>query len=256
MIDPGAAVDPAARLGKDVSIGAGSIIGPEVEIGDRTWVGPHVVIRGAVRIGCDNRIYQFNSLGEVPQDMKYAGEPASLEIGDRNVVREFCTFNRGTGHGGGVTRIGDDNWIMAYVHVAHDCRIGSHTIMANGTTLAGHVDVADRVTFGAFTMMHQFCTIGTHAFTGMGAVILKDVPPFVIVSGNPAHPHGLNTTGLKRRGFGEETLRHLRRAYKTLYKQGLTVDRALEQLQGLATECPEVATLLECFKNTSRGVVR
>lgn len=192
MIDPRAIIDPKAELAADVHIGAFSIIGPEVVIGAGTWVGPHVVVNGPTRIGRDNKIFQFSSLGEMPQDKKYQGEPTLLEIGDRNVIREFCTLNRGTAQGGGVTRIGHDNWIMAYVHLAHDCLIGNQTIFANNASLAGHVVVEDQVILGGFTQVHQFCTLGAHSFTAFGSGIAKDVPPYVMVAGHPAAPHGLN----------------------------------------------------------------
>lgn len=256
MIHPTAEVDPGARLADGVQVGAWSIIGAGVEIGEDTWVGPHVMIQGPTRIGKNNRIYQFNSIGDVPQDKKFAGEDSSLQIGDRNVIREYCTFNRGTQGGGGVTRIGDDNWIMAYVHVAHDCRVGNHTTLANGATIAGHVSVGDHVTFGAFTMVHQFCAIGEHSFSAMSTVILKDVPPFVTVSGNSARPHGLNKEGLARHGFDADTLRELRRAYKTVYKQGLTVNEAVAALAGAAAQFPQVAVFRDFVAGSTRGVVR
>ena len=256
MIHPTAEIDSDARLADGVQVGAWSIIGTGVEIGEDTWVGPHVVIQGPTRIGKNNRIYQFNSIGDVPQDKKFAGEVSSLQIGDGNVIREFCTFNRGTHGGGGVTRIGDDNWIMAYVHVAHDCQVGNHTTLANGATLAGHVSVGDHVTFGAFTMVHQFCAIGEYSFSAMSTVILKDVPPFVTVSGNSARPHGLNKEGLTRHGFGADTLRELRRAYKTVYKQGLTVNEAVAALAGAAAQFPQVAAFRDFVASSTRGVVR
>jgi len=256
LIHPTAEIDSDARLADGVQVGAWSIIGTGVEIGEDTWVGPHVVIQGPTRIGKNNRIYQFNSIGDVPQDKKFAGEVSSLQIGDGNVIREFCTFNRGTHGGGGVTRIGDDNWIMAYVHVAHDCQVGNHTTLANGATLAGHVSVGDHVTFGAFTMVHQFCAIGEYSFSAMSTVILKDVPPFVTVSGNSARPHGLNKEGLTRHGFGADTLQELRRAYKTVYKQGLTVNEAVAALAGAAAQFPRVAAFRDFVARSTRGVVR
>ncbi len=256
MIHPSAEIDPQARLADGVSVGPWTVIGPGVEIGEDTWIGPHVVIRGPTRIGRKNRIFQFNSIGDVPQDKKFSGENSRLEIGDGNVIREFCTFNRGTEGGGGVTSIGNDNWIMAYVHVAHDCQIGNHNTLANGTTLAGHVSVGNFATFGAFTVVHQFCAIGAYSFSAMGTVVLKDVPPFVTISGNSARPHGLNTEGLKRRGFDTDTLRALRRAYKVIYKQGLTVDQALSALEEPAQKHAEVAALRDFVAGSTRGVVR
>lgn len=256
MIHPTAEIDPDARIADGVHVGAWSIIGAGVEIGQDTRIGSHVVISGPTRIGENNRIFQFNSIGDIPQDKKYSGEVSRLEIGDGNFIREFCTFNRGTDGGGGVTRIGSDNWIMAYVHVAHDCQVGSGTTMANGTTLAGHVVAGDNVTFGAFTVVHQFCAIGDHSFSAMGSVIFKDVPPFVTVAGNSARPHGLNTEGLKRRGFDAETLRDLRRAYKAIYKQGLTVEQAIAAMEETATAVPEVALLRNFVAASRRGIVR
>jgi UDP-N-acetylglucosamine acyltransferase len=256
LIHPSAEIDSEARLSESVSVGPWSVIGPGVEIGEDTWIGPHVVIQGPARIGRKNRIYQFNSIGDIPQDKKYSGEQSRVEIGDGNVIREFCTFNRGTEGGGGVTRIGNDNWIMAYVHIAHDCQIGNATTMANGTTLAGHVTVGNFVTFGAFTVIHQFCAVGAYSFSAMGSVVLKDVPPFVTVSGNSAKPHGLNTEGLKRRGFDTDTLGALRRAYKIIYRKGLTVDQALAALEESANRHPEVAALRDFVAGSTRGVVR
>jgi UDP-N-acetylglucosamine acyltransferase len=256
LIHPTAEVDPGARLADGVQVGAWSIVGAGVEIGEHTRVGPHVVIQGPTRIGKNNRIYQFNSIGDVPQDKKFTGEDSRLEIGDGNVIREYGSFNRGTQGGGGVTRIGDDNWIMAYVHVAHDCRIGNHTTLANGATLAGHVSIGDHVTFGAFTLVHQFCAIGEYSFSAMGTVILKDVPPFVTVSGNSARPHGLNKEGLTRHGFDAGTLRELRRAYKTVYKQGLTVNEAVAALEDAAARIPQVAAFRDFVAGSTRGVVR
>lgn len=256
MIHPTAIIDPGARLASGVSVGAYSVIGAGVEIGAGTWIGPHVVINGSTRIGRNNRIYQFSSVGEVPQDKKYAGENTLLEIGDGNVIRESCTINRGTVQGGGVTRIGNNNWIMAYVHIAHDCIIGNETVFANNASLAGHVTVNDYVIIGGFTLVHQFCAVGAYAFTAMGSAISKDVPPYLMVSGHMAKPHGLNTEGLKRRGFGPETISQLRRAYKILYRSNHTVEQALEQLRSLVPECAEVGPLVEFLEKTTRGIVR
>jgi UDP-N-acetylglucosamine acyltransferase len=225
-IHPTAIVHPGAKLGEDVEVGAYSLIGEHVEIGAGTRVGPHVVINGHTRIGAGNRIFQFCSLGEEPQDKKYAGEPTRLEIGDHNVIREFCTFNTGTVQDTGVTRLGNDNWIMAYVHIAHDCEVGDHTIFANNATLAGHVHIGDYAILGGFTGVHQFCRVGAHVITGIASVVRQDVPPFLTVAGNPLAPHGVNSEGLKRRGFSPEALAGLKRAYKTLYKSGLTLAEA------------------------------
>ena len=256
MIDPRAIIDPKAELAGDVHIGPYSIIGPQVVIGAGTWVGPHVVINGPTRIGRDNKIFQFSSLGEMPQDKKYQGEPTWLEIGDRNVIREFCTFNRGTVQGGGVTRLGHDNWIMAYVHLAHDCLIGNQTIFANNASLAGHVVVEDQVILGGFTQVHQFCTLGAHSFTAFGSGITKDVPPYVMVAGHPAAPHGLNVEGLRRRGFSSETIAQLRRAYKFLYRSNLILKDAMEQMRALAEETPEVGEMIRFLEKSSRGIIR
>ncbi|BAV33931.1 UDP-N-acetylglucosamine acyltransferase [Sulfuricaulis limicola] len=255
MIHPLAIVDPGAKIGKDVQIGAFSIIGAGVEIGSGTWIGPHVVINGPTRIGSDNRIYQFSSLGEGPQHLGYKGEPTRLEIGDRNIIREYCTFNRGTTGGGGVTRLGHDNFIMAYCHLAHDCQVGNRTIFANGTSLAGHVHVEDQVIFGGFTMIHQFCRVGAHAMTGISTVTFKDIPPYLLVAGNTAVPHGLNVRGLKRRNFSEQSIEALRQAYKLVYKSGLRLSEATEQLAQAATN-PEVRHFLDFIKQSERGIVR
>jgi len=257
LIDPSAIVDDGARVGENVSIGPYSIIGAGVEIGAGTVIGPHVVIRGPTRIGRNNRIYQFCSLGDDPQDKKFAGEADSrLEIGDGNTLREFCSINRGTGGGGGVTRLGDDNWIMAYVHIAHDCLVGSHTVFANNATLAGHVIIDDHVILGGFTGVHQFCRVGCHSFSAIASVIVKDVPPYVTVSGNTAAPGGLNREGLKRRGFSRESINALKQAYKTVYRDGLLLKDALEQLQPLCDEHPEVKHFVEFISSSTRGIVR
>jgi UDP-N-acetylglucosamine acyltransferase len=255
VIHPLAIVDPGAKLGKDVQIGAFSIIGAGVEIGSGTWIGPHVVINGATRIGSDNRIYQFSSLGEAPQHLGYKGEPTWLEIGDRNIIREYCTLNRGSAGGGGVTRLGHDNFIMAYCHLAHDCQVGNRTIFANGTSLAGHVRVEDQVIFGGFTMIHQFCRVGAHAMTGISTVTFKDIPPYLLVAGNTAVPHGLNVRGLKRRNFSEQTIEALRQAYKLVYKSGLRLSEATEQLAQMDAN-PEVRHFLDFIKHSERGIVR
>ncbi|MDH5512711.1 MAG: acyl-ACP--UDP-N-acetylglucosamine O-acyltransferase [Gammaproteobacteria bacterium] len=256
MIHPQAIIDPGAKIGKDVAIGAFSIIGADVEIGNGTWIGPHVVITGPTRLGSENRIFQFCSLGEAPQHTGYQGEPTRLEIGDRNIIREYCTFNRGTAGGGGITRMGNDNFIMAYCHVAHDCRVGQRTIFANGTSLAGHVVVEDQVIFGGFTMVHQFCRVGAHAMTGISTVTFKDIPPFLLVSGNTAVPHGLNIRGLKRRNFSEQSIESLRQAYKLLYKSGLRLSEAVEAMALLARSCPEVKYFHDFIQKSERGIVR
>jgi UDP-N-acetylglucosamine acyltransferase len=256
VIHPQAIVDSGARVGKDVHIGAFSIIGPGVEIGDGTWIGPHVVISGPTRIGPNNKIYQFCSLGEAPQHTGYKGEPTRLEIGARNIVREYCTFNRGTVGGGGVTRIGDDNFIMAYCHVAHDCHVGNRTIFANGTSLAGHVTVEDQVIFGGFSMIHQFCRVGAHVMTGISTVTFKDIPPYLLVAGNTAVPHGLNLRGLKRRNFSEEAIDALRQAYRIVYKSDLRLSEAVARLELMARTMPEVSYFVDFIKKSERGIVR
>lgn len=256
-IHPTALIDRGARLGANVSVGAYSIIGADVEIGDGTWIGPHVVIEGPTRIGRDNRIFQFSSLGAMPQDKKYGGEPTRLEIGDRNVIREFCTFNRGTVQDAGVTRLGNDNWIMAYVHLAHDCQVGNHTIFANNAQLAGHVQVGDWAILGGFTVVHQFVRIGAHALTAMGTILLQDLPPYVTAAGNPAAPHGINAEGLKRRGFSADSIAALRRAYKTLYRSGLTREEAAAAIAaGAATADSPLVPLVDFLKTPGRGIIR
>lgn len=256
MIDPTAIVHSGARLGDNVSIGPYSIIGEHVEIGDGTQVGPHVVITGHTRIGKDNKIFQFSSLGEVPQDKKYKDEPTRLEIGDRNVIREFCTFNCGTAQDAGVTRIGNDNWIMAYVHLAHDCQVGNNTIFANNAQLAGHVQVGDFAILGGFTGVHQFCHVGAHCITAVGSVVLKDIPPYVTAAGNTAKPHGINSEGLKRRGFSAQAIAEVKRAYKTLYRSGLTLEEANQALAEQAQTCPEIQTLVDFLAHSTRGIIR
>ncbi|MDD5248312.1 MAG: acyl-ACP--UDP-N-acetylglucosamine O-acyltransferase [Rhodocyclaceae bacterium] len=255
-IHPTAIVHPAARLGSGVDIGAYSIVGEHVEIGANTWIGPHVVIGGHTRIGCDNRIFQFSSIGAEPQDKKYAGEPTRLEIGDRNTVREFCTFNCGTAQDVGVTRLGDDNWIMAYVHLAHDCQIGNRTIFANNAQLAGHVHVGDWAILGGFTAVHQFVRIGAHSMTALGTILLQDVPPYVTAAGNPAAPHGINSEGLKRRGFSSAGIMAIKRAYKTIYKSGLKLDEALASVAAEAGKVAELAPLADFLAQPGRGIIR
>lgn len=254
-IHPTALVDPGAQLADDVEIGAFSVIGPHVSIGAGTTVGHHAVITGHTTIGERNRIFHFVSLGEAPQDKKYAGEPTRLVIGDDNVIREFCTFNLGTAQDRGETTVGSHNWIMAYVHIAHDCVVGDHTIFANNASLAGHVEVGDWAILGGFTGAHQFVKIGAHVMTGISSVLFKDVPPFVMAAGQPAAPHGLNSEGLKRRGFSKETLAVLKRAYKTIYREGLTLPEALEKLEADRAQ-PEVAQLIEFLGRSERGIIR
>ena len=255
-VDQRAIVDPSARIGNNVSIGPYSIIGPDVEIGDDSWIGPHVVINGPTSIGKENRIFQFASIGEIPQDKKFHGEQSRLEIGDRNTIREFVTINRGTEDGGGITRIGSENWLMAYIHIAHDCILGNNIIMANAASLAGHVRVDDFAILGGFTLVHQFCAIGAHSFCGMGSAISKDVPPYVMANGNPAHPHGLNIEGLRRKNTSKETMQGLREAYKIIYRGGHTIKEATVHLRGLSESCDEVSELVEFIEGSQRGILR
>jgi len=255
-IHPTAIIDPRARIAADVEIGPYTVVGPDVEIGAGCWIGAHAVVTGHTRIGRRNRIFQFSSIGEVPQDKKYQGEPTRLEIGDGNTIREFCTFNCGTVQAAGVTRVGDDNWFMAYVHLAHDCQVGSHTVFANNASLAGHVHVGDYAILGGFTGVHQFYRIGAHSITGAGSIVKQDVPPFVMASGNPAKPYGLNVEGLKRRGFAANTITRLNRAYKTLYRAGHTLEQAKQALARPATECPEVRVMLDFLSGSGRGIIR
>lgn len=256
LIHPTAVVDPAARVAADVIVGPYTVIGCDVEIDSGCWIGPHVVIRGTARIGRNNNIYQFASLGDAPQDKKYGGEATRLEIGDGNTIREYVTINRGTVQGGGVTRLGDDNWIMASVHIAHDCQVGSHTVFANNATLAGHVTVGDYVTLGGATLVHQFCHLGEHAFTAYGARINKDVPPFVTVSEGKSRPRGLNVEGLRRRGFSDDRIRVLKDAYRVLYRSGLPLDQATLQLKALAAGSDDVRRLCDFLDQCSRSIVR
>lgn len=251
-----ALIHPAARLGAEVSVGAYSIIGEHVEIGAGTRIGPHAVITGHTRIGENNRIFQFVSLGEEPQDKKYAGEPTRLVMGDNNVIREFCTFNTGTVQDAGVTRIGNDNWVMAYVHVAHDCVIGDHCIFANNASLAGHVNVQDYAILGGFTGVHQFCRVGAHVITGIASVIRQDIPPYFTVAGSPAAPHGINSEGLKRRGYSSEALSAIKRAYKTLYKSGLGLSDAQSAIAAEAEAHPELKLLADFLAVSGRGIIR
>jgi UDP-N-acetylglucosamine acyltransferase len=256
MVHPTALVDPQARLAAGVEVGPYAVIGPNVEIGEGTTVGAHAVITGHTRIGRNNRIFHHATLGEAPQDKKYAGEPTRLEIGDDNMIREFCTFNTGTVQDLGVTTMGHRNWVMAYVHVAHDCVIGNSTTLANCTQLAGHVLVGDFAVLGGFTGIHQFCRVGAHAMTGVGSVVLADVPPYVMAMGNTAQPHGINAEGLKRRGFDAQGIAAIRRAYKTLYKSGLGLEEARQALRAQVAEVPELAILVEFLETSKRSIIR
>lgn len=256
MIHPTAIVSPQARLAADVTVGPYSVIGPDVSIGSGCSIGPHVVISGPTTIGTGNRIFQFASLGDDPQDKKYAGEPTTLEIGHRNTIREFCTINRGTVQDAGVTRVGDDNWLMAYTHIAHDCQVGNHVIMSNNATLAGHVHIGDYAILSGFAAVHQFCRIGMHSFIGGFAGITRDVLPFMMVAGQPPQPHGINQEGLKRRGFDADQLRHLKEAYRLLYRSGLRLTEAREQLVTLAATAPEVQIIVAFMDQSERSILR
>jgi len=256
MIHRTAIVDPAARLAAGVSVGPYSVIGPDVEIGEGSWVGAHVVLDGRLKIGRGNKIFHFASLGAPPQDKKYADEPTSVEIGDGNTIREYVTINRGTSQDAGVTRVGNNNWIMAYVHFAHDCQIGSNTIFANSCQLAGHVVVGDWAIFGATTLVHQFVHIGAHAFTGMGTYLAQDLPPYVKAAGNMAQPYGINSEGLRRRGFSADHIMGLKRAYRTLYRAGLSLEDARRELEAQAAACPPVRAFVEFLDASKRGIIR
>ena len=256
MIHPTAIIHPGAKLGDKVSVGPYCVIGEHVEIGEGTWIGPHVVLDGHTRIGRDNRIFPFSSLGGEPQDKKYKGEPTKLEIGDRNTIREYCTINAGTVQDAGITRLGDDNWIMGYVHIAHDCQVGNNTIFASNAQIAGHVHVGDWVILGGMVGVHQFVKIGAHAMAGGGTILLQDVPPYIMAHGNPAAPHGINSEGLKRRGFSEEAIAALRRAYKSLYRSGLGLAEAIQTLSVEHAHLPEVQVLTEFLRNAKRGIIR
>ncbi len=256
MIDPRAIVDPGARIAANVEIGPFSIIGPDVEIGEGTVIGPHVIVRGPTTIGKNNRIFQFSSIGEECQDKKYAGEPTTLVIGDNNVIREACTFHRGTVQDNGTTIVGSNNLFMVNVHVAHDAIIGDNCILANDTNVAGHVKIGDWAILGGATQVHQFCLIGAHSMCGAGTVVLKDIPAYVMALGYPATPHGINSEGLKRRGFSKESIMLIRNAYKILYRQGLTLAEALEELVPLAGQDYGVRLLVESLQAASRGIIR
>jgi len=256
MIHPSAVVHAGARLGPGVSIGPCAIVGEHVELGPGTWVASHVVIDGRTRIGARNRIYPFASIGGPPQDMKYGGEDTAVEIGDGNTIREYVTINRGTAQDVGVTRVGNDNWIMAYVHFAHDCQIGHHTIFANACQLAGHVEVGDWAVLGATTLVHQFVHIGAHSFTGMGTYLAQDLPPFVKAAGNMAKPYGINSKGLLRRGLSPDAVQILKRAYRTLYRSGLGLEEAKRQLETQAAELAQVREFVDFLARSKRGIIR
>jgi UDP-N-acetylglucosamine acyltransferase len=256
MIHPTAIVDPDAKIAPGVSVGPYSVIGPRVELGEDCWIGSHVVLEGPMRIGRRNRIFHFASVGAPPQDKKYAGEATSVEIGDGNTIREYVTISRGTVQDVAVTRLGNENWIMAYSHIAHDCQIGSRTVFANGVQLAGHVTVGDWVILGGMTLVHQFVHVGAHAFTGMGSSLSQDLPPYVMAAGPMARPIGINAEGLRRRGFTPEAIAGLKKAYRTLYRSGLGLEEAKRELEALAKECNPVRDILDFVARSKRGVIR
>jgi UDP-N-acetylglucosamine acyltransferase len=255
-IHPTALVAPDAELDPSVEVGAYAVIGPGVQVGANTRIGPHAVVQGPTRIGADNQIFQFASVGSAPQDKKYRGEPTRLEIGDRNVIRECVTLNRGTTKEAGVTTIGDDNLFMAYSHVAHDCHVGNQCVLANNATLGGHVHLGDWVIMGGLSGVHQFCKVGAHAFIANNAAVTRDVPPYVMAVGQPAAAHSINSEGLKRRGFTPEQIRNLRNAFRLLYRSGLKLDDATAQLAAIAQEQPEVRLIVEFLPQSTRSIVR
>jgi UDP-N-acetylglucosamine acyltransferase len=256
MIHPTAVIDASARIADNVSIGPYTVIGADVSIGEGTVLGPHVVVNGPTSIGKDNHLFQFSSIGEMPQDLKYNGEPTRLEIGDRNTIREYVTINRGTVDDEGLTRIGNDNLFMISCHIAHDCRIGNHAIIANAVALAGHVEVGDYAILGGYTTVHQFTRIGAHCFTGFASAIDRDVPPYFTVVGNRARAVGINKEGLKRRNFSAETIRSIQKAFKVLVKSDCSHKIAMEEINVLAAACPEVALLRDFIESSKRGWVR
>ena len=255
-IHPTAIIHPDAELADRVTVGAYSIIEAGVRIADDTWVGPHVVINGHTTIGRENRIYQFSSIGEAPQHQGYQGEPTRVEIGDRNIIREYCTINRGTAAHLGVTRVGNDNFIMAYTHIAHDCVLGNHIIFANGSSLAGHVDIGDYAILGGFSLIHQFCKIGQHCITGIGSACFQDVPPYIVAAGNPAKPYGINTKGLRRRNFGEESIELLNRAYRIVYRKNLGLQAAIREIDQFNGDNPDILQFRDFLLQSERGIIR
>lgn len=255
-IDPRAVVAEGAKLAPGVQVGAYAIIGPDVEIGEGTVIGPHAVVTGWTRLGARNKVFQFASIGDAPQDKKYAGEPTRVEIGDDNVFREYVTVNRGTAKDKGITRVGDDNLFMASSHVAHDCIVGSHCVFANLATLAGHVEIGDHVILAGFTGVHQFCKIGSHAFIANNTAVTRDVPPYIMAVGHPAEPHSVNATGLSRRGFSTEQVRNIKNAFRTLYRSDLPLEEAVTRLREVAATQPEIVPFVEFIGRSTRSLVR
>ncbi|WP_131781107.1 acyl-ACP--UDP-N-acetylglucosamine O-acyltransferase [Legionella gresilensis] len=256
MIDERAMIHPSAKLAEGVSVGPGSYIGADVEIGEGTWIGPHVVIQGPTVIGKNNKIFQFSSIGDEPQDVTYKGEPTRLEIGDNNIIREYCMISRGTVKGGGLTSIGNHNFFMAYSHVGHDCVVGNYTIMVNYSALSGHVILNDYAIIGAYAAIHQFCHVGAYAFVARATYVTKDVLPYVMIAGHTTSACGINTVGLRRRGFSSAAIDYLRRAYKIIFRKGLTVQQAVAELEVMQQDCPEVIPMIDALNNSSRGIVR
>ncbi|MGL6030350.1 MAG: acyl-ACP--UDP-N-acetylglucosamine O-acyltransferase [Legionella sp.] len=256
MIDERAMIHPTAKIAAGVTIGPGTVIGADVEIGENTWIGPHVVIEGPTTIGKNNKIFQFASVGDEPQDITYKGEPTRLEIGDNNVIREYCMISRGTVKGGGLTRVGDNNFFMAYSHIGHDCMIGNHIIMVNHAALSGHVIVNDYAIIGPYAAVHQFCHVGAYAFIARATYVTKDVLPYVMIAGHNTSAFGINTVGLRRRGFSTTAIDCLRRAYKVIFRKGLTVQQALAELEVMQQECPEIIPLIDGLNQSTRGIVR
>lgn len=256
MINEHAIIHPSAKLAKGVTVGPGTIIGADVEIDEDTWIGPHVVIQGPTYIGKRNKIFQFASVGDAPQDKTYQGEPTRLEIGDDNVIREYCMLSRGTVKGGGLTKVGNNNFFMAYIHVGHDCIVGNHVVMVNYSALSGHVTVEDYVNIGAYAAVHQFCKIGAYAFIARATYVTKDVLPYVMIAGHTTSAYGINTVGLRRAGFSSTAIDCLRRAYKIIFRKGLTVQQAVAELETMQQECPEVIPMIDALNCSTRGIVR
>lgn len=256
MISEQAIIHPSAKLGKNVTVGPGTVIGEGVEIGEGTWVGPHAVIEGPTVIGKNNKIFQFASVGDEPQDTTYNGEPTKLEIGDNNVIREFTMISRGTVKGGGLTKIGNHNFLMAYTHIGHDCIVGDQNILVNYSALSGHVIIEDYVTIGAYAAVHQFCNVGSYAFIARATYVTKDVIPYVMIAGHTTSACGINTVGLRRRGFSSDSINALRRAYKVIFRKGLTVEHAVTELKVMSEDCVEIEPLIEALKKATRGIVR
>lgn len=256
MIDEHAVIHPSAKLAAGVSVGPGSYIGANVEIEEGTWIGPHAVIQGPTVIGKNNKIFQFSSIGDEPQDVTYKGEPTRLEIGDNNIIREYCMISRGTVKGGGLTRIGNQNFFMAYSHVGHDCMVGDNTIMVNYSALSGHVILNDYAIIGAYAAIHQFCHVGAYAFIARATYVTKDVLPYVMIAGHTTSACGINTVGLRRRGLSSAAIDYLRRAYKIIFRKGLTVQQAVAELELMQQDCPEIIPMIDALNNSVRGIVR